>query len=30
LILGGRLGRLLDAHADQPLRPSARTLEVER
>jgi proton-dependent oligopeptide transporter, POT family len=30
MVLGGRLGRLLDAHADQPLRPSARTLEVER
>jgi POT family proton-dependent oligopeptide transporter len=30
MALGGRLGRLLDAHANQPLRPSARTLEVER
>jgi len=29
-LLGPRLNRVLGVHSDQPLRPSARTLEVER
>jgi hypothetical protein len=30
MLFGGRLGRMLAGHLDQPLRPSAQTIEVER
>jgi hypothetical protein len=30
MLFGGRLSRALAGHQDQPLRPSAQTLEVER
>ena len=30
LLFGRRLGRVIEGAAEQPLRPSARTLEVER